>query len=58
MIGRAMAENARSLVDRLYQGFNDSGFLGMGGTDEEAALEALKIARDMGLMKELDDELS
>jgi hypothetical protein len=46
--------NAASLVAKLYQAFNDSGFLGLGGTDEVGALAALTSARDQGLMREVD----
>lgn len=44
----------QSLVEKLYAAFNDSGFMGMGGTDEDGVLAALKSARDQGLMKEVD----
>jgi hypothetical protein len=51
-----MADSRRTqdLVAKLYQAFNDSGFLGMGGTDEEGLLAALKSARDQGLMRDVD----
>ncbi|MEO7424478.1 MAG: hypothetical protein ABI036_04775 [Fibrobacteria bacterium] len=46
--------DAKAIVDKLYQAFNDPGFLGLGGTDEESALEALKMAKDQGIMKDVD----
>ena len=46
--------DARSLVAKLYQAFNDPGFLGLGGTDEDAVLAALTSARDQGIMRDVD----
>jgi hypothetical protein len=46
--------NARAIVEKLYQAFNDPGFLGLGGTDEEGVLAALKTAKEQGIMKEVD----
>jgi hypothetical protein len=48
------AEYTKSLVEKLYKAFNDPGVLGMGGTDEEAVMEALEIAKEKGLMREVD----
>jgi hypothetical protein len=46
--------DARALVKKLYEAFGDSGFLGLGGTDEEGVLAALKSARDQGLMRDVE----
>jgi len=45
---------AQALVERLYKAFNDSGFLGLGGTDEDAIFAALTDARDKNLMRDVD----
>ena len=46
--------DAKSIVEKLYRAFNDPGFLGMGGTDEEGVLEALRLAKDQEIMKDVD----
>lgn len=46
--------DAKAIVDKLYRAFNDPGFLGLGGTDEEGALEALRMAKDQGIMRDVD----
>jgi hypothetical protein len=48
-------ETCQDLVRRIYAAFNDSGFLGLGGTDEDEVLAVLTIARDRGMMAELRD---
>lgn len=50
----APSNEVETLVKKLYLAFNDSGFLGMGGTDEEGVLGTLRSARDKGLMREVD----
>jgi hypothetical protein len=45
---------AQSLVDRLYAAFNDPGILGLGGTDEDAVMQALSEAKAKNLMHEVD----
>lgn len=44
----------KALAEKLYLAFNDSGFLGMGGTDEEGVLGTLRTARDKGLMRAVE----
>lgn len=44
----------KALVEKLYEAFDDSGFLGTGGTDEEGVLGVLRSAKDKGLMREVD----
>lgn len=46
--------DAKALVEKLYRAFNDPGFLGLGGTDEEGCLDALRTARDQGIMRDVD----
>ncbi|MBW8887400.1 MAG: hypothetical protein JF616_06525 [Fibrobacteres bacterium] len=50
----AGSADAATLVKRLYDAFNDPGFLGLGGTDEDGVFAALKQARDQGNMREVD----
>lgn len=49
-----MSAEARAIADRIHAACNDSGFLGMGGTDEDALLAALSEARQKGLMREVE----
>jgi len=46
-------ETCHDLVRRIYAAFNDPGFLGLGGTDEDEVMAVLTIARDRGMMREL-----
>lgn len=50
----AASADAKAIADRLYAAFNDSGFLGMGGTDEDAISAALAEAKEKGLMREVE----
>lgn len=44
-----------SIVEKLYTAFNDPGFLGAGGTDEQGVLNALADAKKKKLMKEVEE---
>lgn len=50
----ATRQDAQSLVKRLYDAFNDSGTLGLGGTDEKEVLAALETARNQGIMRDVE----
>lgn len=41
------------LESRIYNAFNDSGILGLGGTDENEVISVLTSAKENGMMKEL-----